>query len=72
MFSILPADKPETILLEEVPFFPQKRYQCGPSSLAMVLSWSGLNLTPEDLLMIQSSLEYCGRRKTGRFQIDRA
>ena len=46
----LPAEEPETILLEEVPFFQQERYQCGPSSLAMVLAWSGLELTPEDLI----------------------
>lgn len=46
----LTADKPETIFLEEVPFFPQERYQCGPSSLAMVLAWSGLELTPENLI----------------------
>lgn len=45
----LPADKPEEILLEEVPFFPQERYQCGPSSLAMVLAWTGQELLPDDL-----------------------
>ena len=45
----LPVDKPEEILLEEVPFFPQETYQCGPSSLAMVLAWTGLELTPDDL-----------------------
>ena len=47
----LPADTPETIFLEDVPFFPQKRYQCGPSSLAMALAWSGLALTPDDLIV---------------------
>lgn len=46
---LLPADKPEEIFLEEVPFFQQEIYQCGPSSLAMVLAWTGIALTPNDL-----------------------
>jgi tetratricopeptide (TPR) repeat protein len=45
----LPADMPEEIILEQVPFFPQEKYQCGPASLAMVLTWSGLELSPDDL-----------------------
>lgn len=45
----LPVDKPEEIFLEKVPFFPQEKYQCGPSSLAMVLAWTDLELSPEDL-----------------------
>ncbi|MGD2096730.1 MAG: PA2778 family cysteine peptidase [Desulfobacterales bacterium] len=35
--------------LNTVPFYPQKAYQCGPASLAMVLSWSGLQISPEEL-----------------------
>ena len=35
--------------LREVPFFPQERYQCGPAALATVLSWSGVDVTPEQL-----------------------
>ena len=35
--------------LNAVPFFPQKAYQCGPASLAMVLSWSGLQISPDEL-----------------------
>lgn len=34
----------------EVPFFPQERYQCGPAALAMVLAWSGLPVTQDDLV----------------------
>jgi len=45
----LPADKPEEIILQDVPFFQQESYQCGPSSLAMVLAWTGLELSPDDL-----------------------
>ena len=35
--------------LNAVPFFPQKEYQCGPAALAMVLSWSGLQISPDEL-----------------------
>lgn len=33
--------------VESVPFYPQKAFQCGPASLASVLSWSGLQVDPE-------------------------
>lgn len=35
--------------LEAVPFYPQKDYQCGPASLAMILSWSGIQIDPDAL-----------------------
>lgn len=35
--------------IEEVPFFPQERYQCGPAALAGVLNWSGVATTPDEL-----------------------
>ena len=35
--------------LNAVPFYPQKEYQCGPASLAMALSWSGLQIDPDEL-----------------------
>ncbi len=46
---LLPADSSEEIFLESVPFFKQETYQCGPSSLAMVLAWNGLRISPDDL-----------------------
>lgn len=46
---LLPVDSSEEIILESVPFFPQETYQCGPASLAMVLAWDGLKITPNDL-----------------------
>lgn len=46
---LLPADSAEEIFLESVPFFKQEIYQCGPSSLAMVLAWNGLRISPDDL-----------------------
>jgi tetratricopeptide (TPR) repeat protein len=36
-------------ILNAVPFYPQKAYQCGPASLAMALSWSGLQISPDEL-----------------------
>ncbi len=45
-----PGDLPSKVELAEVPFFPQEAYQCGPASLAMALSWSGLSVRPEELL----------------------
>jgi tetratricopeptide (TPR) repeat protein len=35
--------------LTAVPFFAQTQYQCGPASLAMVLNWAGIPITPEEL-----------------------
>ena len=34
----------------QVPFFPQEAYQCGPAALATVLGWTGLEVTPEQLV----------------------
>ncbi len=36
--------------VDSVPFCAQKKYQCGPAALAMVLQWSGATVTPEDLV----------------------
>ena len=33
-----------------MPFFPQTDYQCGPAALATVLSYSGLAVTPDELV----------------------
>ena len=33
--------------LESVPFFPQRAFQCGPASLAMALTWSGIPVDPD-------------------------
>jgi hypothetical protein len=32
-----------------VPFFPQQAYQCGPAALAMLLSASGVDVSPQEL-----------------------
>jgi ABC-type bacteriocin/lantibiotic exporter with double-glycine peptidase domain len=36
-------------LVVEVPFFPQEMYQCGPASLAGVLNYWGISVTPEEI-----------------------
>jgi predicted double-glycine peptidase len=33
----------------DVPFFPQEDYQCGPASLAIVLNFWGIDVTPDDI-----------------------
>ena len=43
------VDIPPKHELNTVPFYPQKKYQCGPASLAMALAWSGLQIEPDDL-----------------------
>jgi len=37
---------PQPVELDQVPFFPQEEYQCGPAALATVLVWSGVAVTP--------------------------
>lgn len=41
---------PEPVEIKETPFFAQEDYQCGPAALATVLVWSGVNVTPEQLV----------------------
>jgi hypothetical protein len=45
----LPKNVPTSFELNDVPFYPQEAYQCGPATLAMALSWIGLPTTPEEL-----------------------
>ena len=40
---------PASTELAGVPFYPQTAYQCGPSTLAMALTYRGLSITPEEL-----------------------
>lgn len=44
-----PADIPATIELNQVIFYPQEEYQCGPASLAMAMQSAGLNVEPGQL-----------------------
>ena len=44
-----------------VPFYPQTEYFCGPAALAMALSWSGLEETPDS---VASNVYTPGRQGT--------
>lgn len=43
------AARPEPIVLDEVPFYPQTEYQCGPAALAGVLGSAGVDTNPDKL-----------------------
>lgn len=36
--------------LDDVPFFPQEEYQCGPAALATVLQYSEVSVVPDELV----------------------
>jgi uncharacterized protein YvpB len=36
-------------IIENVPFYSQETYQCGPASLAGVLNYWGVNVTPDNI-----------------------
>jgi hypothetical protein len=44
-----PAALPPRAEVAGVPFFAQEEYYCGPAALAMVLSWSGLPVTQDEV-----------------------
>ena len=41
-----PPDLPRQVELEEVPFFPQTEFHCGPAALASVVSYRGIDADP--------------------------
>ncbi|WP_407291052.1 PA2778 family cysteine peptidase [Stutzerimonas zhaodongensis] len=41
---------PERVELQEVNFFPQQDYQCGPAALATMLTHRGIDTSPEQLV----------------------
>jgi ABC-type bacteriocin/lantibiotic exporter with double-glycine peptidase domain len=43
------AESDQEYIIENVPFYPQETYQCGPVSLAGVLNYLGINITPDDI-----------------------
>ncbi len=45
-----PSDLPVTSEIEQAPFYPQTRYQCGPAALATVLMTHGIDATPAALV----------------------
>ncbi len=56
LFFILPAcsthniqPNKNSVLIDNIPFYPQEVYQCGPASLAGVLNYWGVETKPEDI-----------------------
>ena len=47
--TAVPAGLPATAELTEVPFYAQEDYQCGPATLAMALTFAGVQRTPQQL-----------------------
>ncbi len=45
-----PSGLTQKVELDQTPFHPQQRYQCGPAALATVLESSGVSITPEALI----------------------
>jgi hypothetical protein len=50
LHETLPGQFKERVELKDVPFFPQRDYQCGPAALATVLDYSGAKVTPDALV----------------------
>ncbi len=44
------SDAKQPVLLNAVPFYPQKKYQCGPAALAGILQYSGVDADPVSLV----------------------
>jgi hypothetical protein len=44
-----PAGLPGRVLLDEVPFYPQEAYYCGPAALASVLNHHGIPISQSEL-----------------------
>ena len=45
-----PGNLPRRVMLDDVAFFPQVKYQCGPAALATVLSHRSVDVVPENLI----------------------
>lgn len=40
---------PGSVVIDTVPFYAQEDYQCGPASLAGVMNFWGMNVTPDEV-----------------------
>ncbi len=61
----LPSEAPRSVELADTPFFPQRKLQCGPASLATALGASHVPVTPDEL----EPLVYLPQRK-GSLQVE--
>lgn len=44
-----PPDIPALVELDQVPFFPQQEYHCGPAALAGIINYRGTAVVPEQI-----------------------
>ncbi len=50
LYSCASIPEPEhTRIIHDVPFYPQEAYQCGPASLAGVMNYRDVNITPDEI-----------------------
>jgi hypothetical protein len=47
LHGLVDIEVPNQFEIDDVPFFPQEAYQCGPATLSMALVWSGIQVEPE-------------------------
>lgn len=50
LYDAWPRELPARAMIDDVPFFAQDEYQCGPAALAMTLDFAGDPVTPEALV----------------------
>ena len=49
-YSLSVPGLPRSVEIPSVPFYLQQDHYCGPAAMAMVLQWTGENLSPRDLV----------------------
>ncbi len=59
------SPSPNFQIIENVPFYPQEKYQCGPASLAGVLKYWGIKVSPDEI-----AAEIFSRGAGGTLNID--
>ncbi len=64
-YRFSPGDAFEGHLIEGVPLYTQKRLECGPTALAMVLQYHGIRAEPDDI-----ARELSTKRLGGSLAID--
>ncbi|MGR3342226.1 MAG: C39 family peptidase, partial [Paracoccaceae bacterium] len=45
----VPGDLPTRAAIADVPLIKQQEFYCGPASLAMVMQWSGIEVTQAEI-----------------------
>ncbi len=64
-----PPSLPERAEVEDLPFYAQEAYYCGPAATAMALSWSGMEVDQHDMV---SQVYTPGRSGTFRSDVTAA